>query len=286
MQRIENVHLEGERPLYALTDAEVFDSVIGTGESSLKHCRNLDMRRMRFEGKYPLWHSENITVRDSVFAPGARAAVWYVKDIRYEDCVIDAPKMFRDGEKITLVRTRLSDALETFWHTKDVHLDDVDVVHGDYLFMHSENIRIENYRHDGNYAFQYCKNIEIRNAHIKSRDAFWNSENITVRDSVIESEFLAWHSHNLHLINCTISGPQPLCYAHDLVMENCVMAEDSTLAFEYTTLNVDVRGTIPCVKNPNGGRIAADAIDEIIFDQYAKVPRDKTEIVIKGSKSS
>ncbi len=282
MQRIENVHLAGERPLYALKDAEVVDSVIGTGESSLKHTSRLVMERMRFEGKYPLWHSNNIIVRDSVFAPGARAALWYCNDITYENTRIEAPKMFRDSENISLTHVKLTDALETFWHTKGVALTDVDVEHGDYLFMHSENIVIDNYRHAGNYAFQYCKNIEIRNAKIQSRDAFWNSENITVIDSEIESEFLAWHSKNLRLINCTISGPQPLCYAEGLVMENCVMAPDSTLAFEYSTLTVDVRGTIPCVKNPDGGRIEADAIDEIIFDEYARTPKEKTEIKIRN----
>ena len=263
MQRIEHVHLEGERPLYALKNAIVTDSEIGVGESSLKHCDNLQFERMRFGGKYPLWHSRHISVKNSHFLPGARAAVWYSKDI-------------------TLVRTALNDALETFWHTQNVHLTDVTVEHGDYLFMSSENIVLENYRHNGNYAFQYCKNIEIRNAKIKSRDAFWNSENITVIDSEIESEFLAWHSKNLRLINCTISGPQPLCYAHDLVMENCVMAPDSTLAFEYSTLDVQCRGTIPCVKNPNGGRIQADKIDEIIFDEYALVPRENTTIVVNN----
>ncbi len=282
MQRIENVHLEGERPLYALKNAIVVDSEIGVGESSLKHCDNLEFERMRFGGKYPLWHSRHILVKNSQFLPGGRAAVWYSEDIRYEDTIIDAPKMFRDAKDITLVRTSLNDALETFWHTQNVHLTDVTVEHGDYLFMSSENIVIENYRHNGNYAFQYCKNIEIRNAKIKSRDAFWNSENITVIDSEIESEFLAWHSKNLRLINCTISGPQPLCYAHDLVMENCVMAPDSTLAFEYSTLNVNCRGTIPCVKNPNGGRIEADKIDEIIYDEFALSPRENTTIVVNN----
>lgn len=283
MQRIEHAHVEGERPWYALKDAVIVDSEIGVGESSLKHCANLAFEQTKFGGKYPLWHSNSIFVKNSVFAPGARAAVWYSHDITYEDCVVDAPKMFRDASKIVLVRTKLNDALETFWHTQDVKLVDVTVEHGDYLFMSSENIFIENYIHNGNYAFQYCKNIEIRNAKIKSRDAFWNSENITVIDSEIESEFLAWHSKNLRLINCKISGPQPLCYAHDLVMENCVMAPDSTLAFEYSTLNVDCRGTIPCVKNPNGGKIQADKIDEVIFDQFAIEPKEKTQIITRGS---
>lgn len=282
MQKIEHVYLEGERPLYALKNAVVTDSEIGPGESSLKHCDNLQFERMRFGGKYPLWHCRNVSVKNSHFLPGARAAVWYSQDIDYEDTTIDAPKMFRDCQGIRLVKVALNDAQETFWHTQNVHLTDVTVVHGDYLFMSSENIVLENYRHDGNYAFQYCKNIEIRNAKIKSRDAFWNSENITVVDSEIESEFLAWHSKNLRLINCTISGPQPLCYAHDLVMQNCVMAPDSTLAFEYSTLDVSCRGTIPCVKNPNGGRIQADKIDEIIFDEYALVAPEKTTIVVNN----
>lgn len=46
--------------------------------------------------------------------------------------------------------------------------------------MHSENIKIENYRQDGNYGFQYAKNVEIHNALINSKDAFWEAENVTI----------------------------------------------------------------------------------------------------------
>lgn len=35
--------------------------------------------------------------------------------------------------------------------------ENVQIDKADYLFMHSEDIRIENYSQNGNYSFQYCK---------------------------------------------------------------------------------------------------------------------------------
>ena len=284
MQHIDHVHREGERPFFALKNARITDSSIGPGESSFKHCSNLVLEGMEIDGKYPLWHCEHVHAHNCHFGVGARAAVWYSHDIAYENCRIDAPKMFRDTQKIALTHVELTDASEAFWHTRDVTFDDVSVDGGSYLFMHADNVHNENYRHQGNYAFQYCKNIEIHNARIQSRDAFWNSENITVVDSVIESEFLGWHSKNLKLVRCTISGPQPLCYAENLVMQDCTMADDSSLAFEYSTVEIDVQGTIPCVQNPLSGSITADRIDSIIFDEFARSVPEATRITVRAGK--
>lgn len=274
MKEIKNAEFGGERPLFASHGLRLENVVIHVGESALKECSDIVAVNCRFEGKYPFWHVDGFTVRNCLFTAGARAALWYSRNLEMSDTLVEAPKMFREMDGIKLENVRIPDAQETLWHCRNVQLRNVQVDHADYLFMHSENIRIGHYRQEGNYSFQYCKNVEIHDALINSKDAFWNTENVTVYDSEINGEYLGWHSRNLRLVNCKISGTQPLCYAHDLVMENCVMADDCDLAFEYSSVRATIRGAIHSVKNPRTGSITAGHFGEIILDENIKAPGD------------
>ncbi len=267
METISNTELGGERPLYGCHDTLLENITFTAGESALKECRNLEIEGCRFEGKYPLWHVDGFTVKNSVFTPGARAALWYSKGLTMTDTQVDAPKMFREMKDMTLEHVKLSDAQETLWHCDGVRLRDVSVVNADYIFMHSTDIDIEDYRQDGNYSFQYARNVVIRNAVLHTKDAFWGSENVTVIDSEIDGEYLGWHSRGLKLINCRIAGTQPLCYCKDLELIDCTMADDADLAFEYSTVKAIVKGNITSVKNPIAGSIEADSIGKIIIDE-------------------
>ena len=75
-------------------------------------------------------------------------------------------------------------------------------------------------------------------------------------------------------VNCHISGEQPLCYAKDLVLENCTFDPECDRAFEYSTVQADIRGHIKSVKNPTSGHITADNFGEIIIDKNIKQPAD------------
>lgn len=260
--------------MFASHNLQLNNVTIHAGESALKECSNIVAIDCRFEGKYPFWHVDGFTVKNCLFTEGARAALWYSRNLKMSDTLVEAPKMFREMDGILLENVRLPDAQETLWHCRNVELNRVQTEHADYLFMHSENIRIKDYVQDGNYSFQYCKNVEIRNAVINSKDAFWNTENVTVYDSEINGEYLGWHSHNLRLVNCKISGTQPLCYAHDLVLENCVLAEDCDLAFEYSSVQATINSPVHSVKNPRTGCITADSFGEIILDENIKAPGD------------
>lgn len=272
MEIIENKTFEGERPLFASRDLHLKNVHILPGESALKECRNIVAENCEFNGKYPFWHNDGFIVKNCVFREGARAALWYSRDLRMTDTLVEAPKMFREMQGIFLENVQLPNAQETLWSCRDIALKNVQLQKADYLFMHSENIRIEDYSQQGNYSFQYCKNVEIRRAKIDSKDAFWNSENVTVYDSVIDGEYLGWHSKKLRLVNCKIAGTQPLCYAHDLVLENCTFADDCDLAFEYSDVRADISGKILSIKNPLSGKIVAAEIGEIIRDKNAKPP--------------
>ncbi|MCH5328566.1 MAG: DUF3737 family protein [Coprobacter sp.] len=274
MKSIKNSEFGGERPLFASHDLRIEQVTIHAGESALKECSNIEAVDCRFEGKYPFWHVDGFTVRNCLFTEGARAALWYSQHLEMTDTLVEAPKMFREMCCLKLENVRIPHALETLWHCRNVVLKNVEVEQADYLFMHSENIEIENYRQQGNYSFQYCKNVVIRNAVIDSKDAFWNTENVTVYDTEISGEYLGWHSKNLKLVNCKIAGTQPLCYATDLVLENCTFAEDADLAFEYASVDACINGHVHSVKNPRSGRIVAGSFGEIILDENIKAPAD------------
>lgn len=274
METIKNTEFEGERPLFASHDIRLDHVTIHAGESALKECSDVKANNCRFEGKYPFWHNDGFVVKNCLFTEGARAALWYSRGLEMSDTLVEAPKMFREMDGIRLKNVRIPNAQETLWMCRNVELHQVEVEHADYLFLHSENIRINHYRQQGNYSFQYCKNVEIRNAVIDSKDAFWNTEDVTVYDSELTGEYLGWHSRRLRLVNCKISGTQPLCYAHDLVLENCTMADDADLAFEYSTVEATINSAVHSVKNPRSGHITALSYGEIILDEHIKAPAD------------
>ena len=63
-----------------------------------------------------------------------------------------------------------------------------------------------------------------------------------------------------------------MCYAKDLVLENCTFDPECDRAFEYSTVQADIRGHIKSIKNPASGKIVADSIGEIILDENIKQP--------------
>lgn len=255
--------LTGERALFHSDNLYIEDCIFDDGESPLKESSNLEIHRSMFKWKYPLWYCKHVTVKDTNWFDMARAGVWYTNDISVEDAVIQAPKNFRRCEDLSLKNVYFSNAAETLWHCDRVDMDDV-TAKGDYFAMNSTNMKIMGLKLDGNYSFDGGKNIEIHDSTLLSKDAFWNSENITVYDSFISGEYLGWNSRNLTLVNCTIESLQGMCYIDNLVMKNCKLI-NTTLAFEYANVDVEIVGSIDSVTNPTGGRIKADSIGTLIM---------------------
>lgn len=256
--------LTGERAAFAADGVTYVDTIFADGESPLKHARNITLRDSSFQWKYPLWYCENVNVRGCTWFEMARAGVWYTKHIDVEDSTVVAPKNFRRCDDVTLRHVEFPNAGETLWSCRNVTLDQV-TAHGDYFAMNSENVTVDGLRLVGGYSFDGVKNVEITNSRLITKDAFWNSENVTVRDSFISSEYLGWNAQNLTLINCTIESLQGLCYIENLVMRGCRL-NHTNLAFEYSTVDVEVEGHIDSVFNPAGGRIKAGSIGEITLD--------------------
>lgn len=281
MKVLDGMEFGGERALFAVRDVVLKGCTFHVGESALKRTANIVAEGCVFEGKYPFWHTDGFSVTDCEFTPGARAALWYSRDLVMKHTRVDAPKMFREMDNLTLEDVVIPDAEETLWSCRNVRLKNVRVEKADYLFMHGADIEIEDYRQQGNYSFQYCRNVVIRNAVIDSKDAFWETENVTIYDSELTGEYLGWHSKGLKLVRCKINGTQPLCYAEGLVMEDCVMGDECDLAFEDSNLKATVNSAIVSVKNPRSGYVKAVAVGEVIIDKNLLAPGDcviETEI--------
>lgn len=273
--------LTGERALFKGEQLKIYDCIFADGESPLKESSDIELFGSMFKWKYPLWYAKNITAKNCTWFEMGRAGVWYTNHITVEDSAIEAPKNFRRCQDVTLRNVSFPNAAETLWHCDGVVMERV-TAKGDYFAMNSNNMVLRDVTLYGNYSFDGVKNVEIHNSRLLSKDAFWNSENVTVYDSFLSGEYLGWNAKNLTLINCTIESLQGMCYIDNLVMKNCSLL-NTTLAFEFSTVDADIRGKIDSVMNPAGGVIRADYIAELIMEKD-KVDPDKTTIICNGQK--
>lgn len=276
MKKIGQERLTGERALFAARDCEIEETIFDDGESPLKESRNISLRACMFKWKYPLWYAKEIDVRDSTWFDMARAGVWYSEHVRVTDCAIEAPKNFRRCHDLTLRHVSFANAAETLWECDGVTLSDV-TAKGDYFAMNSRNMTVDNLTLYGNYSFDGCRNLTVRNSRLLSKDAFWNCEDVRAENCFISGEYLGWNTKRLTLVDCTIESLQGLCYVEDLVLRNCRLL-NTTLAFEYSTVDAEIVGRVDSVKNPTSGRIVADEIGELILESE-RIDPAKTEIL-------
>ncbi|WP_394919650.1 DUF3737 family protein [uncultured Robinsoniella sp.] len=278
MKEIRQEYLTGERPLFKGEHLKIYDTIFTDGESPLKESHDIELYGSMFKWKYPLWYSKNIIAEDCTWFEMGRAGVWYTDDITVKNAIIEAPKNFRRCHNVNLQNVDFPNAAETLWHCDGITMERV-TARGDYFAMNSRNLKLQDFQLVGNYSFDGVKNMEIRHARLLSKDAFWNSENVTVYDSFLSGEYLGWNAKNLTLINCTIESLQGLCYIENLVMKNCRLL-NTTLAFEYSTVDVEIEGKIGSVMNPAGGSIRADYIGELIMEKD-RVNPEKTVITCR-----
>ncbi|WP_203651112.1 DUF3737 family protein [Secundilactobacillus yichangensis] len=265
MKEINQQVFEGERALFKAHDLNIKNSTFQNGESPLKHSKNLNIEHNIFKWKYPLWYANDINVSQSTIKLEAHAGIWYTKNLKMDDTMIEATKTFRHISHAELSNITMSNAVETLWWCNDVKLDHI-TAKGDYFGKNCENTVVDHLKLSGNYAFDGSKNIEVHNSTFETHDAFWNCDNVTVYDSTLVGEYLAWNSKHIRFVNCWIESDQGLCYVDDLTLENCSLV-NTDLAFEYCTdINADIITTIDSVKNPVNGVINAPAIGEVILD--------------------
>ena len=257
---------------------EIRDCIFDDGESPLKESSDLKIYNTMFKWKYPLWYCRNVEVYDSSIFEMGRAGIWYTDNARFERCVVDAPKDFRRCKDLTLIDVTFTTAWETLWSCDNVTLKDVRVK-GQYFGMNTDNINAAGIDIVGDYCFDGSRNVVITDSRLLSKDAFWNTENVTVKNTFISGEYLGWNAKNLTLENCTIESLQGMCYIDNLVMKNCKLI-NTTLAFEYSTVDATIDSSIDSVINPTSGSITADYIGELIMEKD-KIDPSKTTIVCR-----
>ena len=279
MKEINNGYFTGERPLFNSEDIKINNTIFGEGESPLKESDNIELNNSSFQWKYPLWYCKDVVANNCSWAEMARAGVWYTDNLLIRDTLIEAPKNFRRCKNITLSNVVMPNAAETLWNCDDVTMQKVSAK-GDYFAMNCKNMKLDHFELVGNYSFDGVCNMEIHNARMLSKDAFWNTDHVTVYDSFISGEYLGWNARNLTLVNCTIESLQGMCYIENLKMENCKLI-NTTLAFEFSTVDAEITNNIDSVMNPSGGTITADHIGELILEKD-KVDPQKTKIICRG----
>ena len=72
---------------------------------------------------------------------------------------------------------------------------------------------------------------------------------------------------------------QGMCCIEKLTMKNCRLL-NTTLAFEYSTEDAGIEGTINSALTPSGGTIRADRIEKLIVEPD-KVDPAKTKILCR-----
>ena len=240
--------------------------------------RNADVKACEclFRYKYPFWYCDGVDIRLVTFFDMARAGVWYTKNYKMSDSIVEAPKNFRRCENITLSNVMIPNAQETLWNCTGVTLDRVNA-NGPYFGMNCRDVKVKSLNLIGDYSFDGGVNIEVEDSNLASKDAFWNCENVTVKNTFITGEYLGWNSKKLIFENCTIESLQGMCYIDELEMINCRLI-NTTLTFEYADVKADIRGTVDSVFNPKSGTIKADRINHLVI-QKDRIDPGKTVIV-------
>lgn len=279
MKEIRQEFLTGERALFHGQDLAIYDTTFADGESPLKESRNIYLEGSLFQWKYPLWYSRDIRLKDCTLFEMARAGIWYTHNLEMENTLVEAPKNFRRATGLRLRHVNFPNAEETLWSCEDVTMEHV-TARGDYFAMNSSDMKLSDFELVGNYSFDGVKNVEIDRARMISKDAFWNSENVTVRNAFISGEYLGWNAKNLTLIDCTIESLQGMCYIDNLVMKNCKLL-NTTLAFEYSTVDAQISSRVDSVMNPSGGTIRAKEIKTLIMEKD-RVDVNKTKIICEA----
>mgnify|MGYP001775683688 CR=1 FL=1 len=138
--------------------------------------------------------------------------------------------------------------------------------------LHIDNVTIG----EGESAIKECSNILATKCRFRGKYPFWHVRGLTIENCRFEagSRAALWYSDNMNMRNTVVDAPKMFREMDNLVLENCTFDASCDRAFEYSTLNADIRGEIVNIKNPASGRIVADSIGSVTIDENIKAPAD------------
>lgn len=231
------------------------------GESALKQSEDIVTKNCLHDLRYPYWHARRLVLDSCTLTENCRAALWYADCVKATDCEMKGIKAFRECSGVEIENSRIVSP-EFGWKCRGISLKDCRLT-SEYAFLDSADVELDNVVFDGKYSFQYVRGMKITSSQLDTKDAFWHSVDVTVKDSVLRGEYLGWYSENLTLIRCKIVGTQPLCYCKGLRLIDCE-TEGCDLSFEYSDVEVDIKGGIDSIKNVRSGYVRASSIGEVI----------------------
>lgn len=263
---LENQSFDEERALYGSDGIVVQDCRFdgpADGESALKESRHVRVEHCFMNLRYPFWHDDCLTIRDSELTPLCRAALWYSHHVEITDTKLHGIKAVRECGDVSLARCDI-DSPEFGWSADGIRMEDCNAK-SEYFLLRARNIQLNHVHFQGKYSFQYIENATFTDCSFDTKDAFWHGKNVTVRNSVIKGEYLAWYSDGLTLEHCKIIGTQPFCYCKNLKLIDCEMI-DTDLCFEKSEVEAEITTPVLSVKNPLAGHIYLPVVGEIIRD--------------------
>lgn len=264
MKIYEKLSFDKERALYGERDILVkecrFDGP-ADGESAFKEGGEIKAENCYFNLRYPLWHCDEVKIKNSEMTENCRAALWYSSNVEITDSKLHGIKALRECKNVKIGNCDVISP-EFGWFSSDISVHNSAFV-SEYFMLRAKNLDFGNIEFKGKYSFQYIENAVFENCNFDTKDAFWHAKNVIVRNSTVNGEYLAWYSENIMFENCIIVGTQPLCYCKNLKLINCKMV-DCDLSFEKSSVEAEIIGHIDSVKNAESGKIVADSIGEII----------------------
>ncbi|MBE6136877.1 MAG: DUF3737 family protein [Erysipelotrichaceae bacterium] len=283
MKEIKDKSFQEERALYNSANLKIINCRFEgeeDGESALKESCDITMDNCYMDLRYPLWHTNNINVKNSEMTSNCRAPMWYMDDATIENCKLLGIKAVRECSDV-FINDCVIESPEFGWKSCGLTIKNTSLK-GEYVFLDSKGLMFNNFTLDGKYSFQYVNNVKISNSNLRTKDAFWHAKDVEVYDTILEGEYLGWYSENLTLVRCHIKGTQPLCYCKNLKMIDCVM-EGTDLSFENSSCDVTVIGNVESIKNPKDGLIVVDSYTDLILDS----PNFKTtaEVRVRSKKA-
>jgi len=105
MIQYEGKVFDEERALYGSRSVQLADCAFdgpADGESALKESRDVHVVRAFCNLRYPFWHDENLTIRDSEMTENCRAAIWYSHHISISGTKLHGIKALRECSDATL----------------------------------------------------------------------------------------------------------------------------------------------------------------------------------------
>lgn len=266
MTTLQNQSFDAERALYGAQHIRLLDCRFdgpADGESACKEGADIQAERCFFNLRYPFWHDEGLTIRQSEMTELCRAALWYSHDIEITDTKLHGIKALRECSRVTLQNCDIRSP-EFGWSVQGITMTDCRA-ESEYFLLRAVDLHITGLDFKGKYSFQYIENAVFENCRFDTKDAFWHARHVVVRNSEVRGEYLAWYCEDVTFDHCRIIGTQPLCYCKGLRLIDCEMV-DTNLAFEKSEVDATLTAPIQSIKNPRSGYIRVPAVGEIIRD--------------------